>query len=315
MKARPLALALGALLWSSAGFAFCRATTCNPVKEQCAVDTSTGCVSSGTPLRWASGCITVNVQASGAPRSGISADAAEASVRRALDAWLGADCGGDSPSLAVEIGQKVSCDAPEYSSDHHNANIVVFREGEWPYEGGEDALGVTWLSFDLDQSPGELWDADIELNAVAEPLAAGEPKANQVDLDSLVTHEVGHLLGLGHTLVEDGTMIAGYTKGSTALRSLAADDMAGICAIYPPGRTTQGSSCQPRHGFSELCAAEQPPFVEPDRSEPDPSSDSPKDSKGCALTASTNGSGAGAGWLVLVAAASRRWRRRGSFTG
>jgi uncharacterized protein (TIGR03382 family) len=306
MKRLLTGLSLGGLLWSSSAFGFCRTTTCNPLQQHCAVDPGTECTTTGSPLSWVSGCITINVQRDGAPRAGISADDAEASVRRALDTWLSADCGDGLPSIAVEVGSRVTCDASEYKSDHHNANIVMFREQEWPYEGGEDALGITRLRFDDDQAPGQLWDADIELNAVDEPLSVGAPQSNEVDLDSLVTHEIGHLLGLGHTLVTDATMIAGYMHGSTSLRTLSTDDVAGICAIYPPGRELRATSCEPRHGFSELCAAEQPPFVEP-RSNADPSTT--KDSKGCAASPSTPSNGAAALFALLAASLVIRRRR------
>ncbi len=298
-------LPLAALLHSSVSFGFCRATTCDlaDVSQHCQQDVATECVITGTPLFRSGGCLTVNVQSAGAPSAGVGAADAEASVRRALNAWLTADCGNGSPSLAVELGERVSCDASEYSRDRRNANIVMFREGQWPYEGAEDALGVTRLRFDLERAPGEIWDADIELNAVTERLAVGTPKLNEVDLDSLITHEMGHLLGLGHSLAAGATMMAGYEKGSTELRSLSADDVAGICAIYPPGRDIAGRDCTPRHGFSELCAADQPPLMEPDDEEETSSS-----SQGCALgIASAPSSGA---WLYLVGAAWLVGRRR-----
>jgi MYXO-CTERM domain-containing protein len=306
MKKLGLGLVFAALLWSSSGFAFCRATTCNPLERSCATDPRTECTTTGSPLAWVSGCVTINVQRDGAPGAGVSADDAEASVRRALDAWLGADCGNGFPSIAVEVGSQVKCDVSEYEGAHHNANIVMFREQVWPYEGGEDALGVTRLRFDDDQAPGQLWDADIELNAVDEPLAVGSPASNQVDLDSLITHEMGHFFGLGHSLVTDATMIAGYMKGSTGLRTLSADDVAGICAIYPPGRELNATSCEPRHGFSELCAADQPPFVEPhgnDTTAPE------KSSKGCTTAPGTPSGTLGAA-IALVAAAAVLRRRR-----
>jgi hypothetical protein len=51
-----------------------------------------------------------------------------------------------------------------------------------------------------------------------------------------------------------------YNEHSTLLRKLSPDDIAGICAIYPPGPAIP-ASCDdtPRHGFSVLCAADQPP--------------------------------------------------------
>jgi hypothetical protein len=308
MKPLYLFPALALLLQTAPSWAFCRATTCDvgDPMQHCQMDVRTECVLTGEPLYWAGGCLTVNVQSAGAPRAGISADAAEASVRRALDTWLSADCGGALPSIAVEIGQRVSCDASEYKSDHHNANIVMFREGEWPYVGAEDALGLTRLRFDLERVPGEIWDADIELNAVEEPLAVTSPKGNQVDLDSLMTHEIGHLFGLGHSLEDGATMMAGYSLGSTELRSLTPDDVAGMCAIYPPGRSISAASCEARHGFSELCAADQPPFVEPGGDEPG-DDDSSGSSKGCAMAPATQDA---RGWLASLLLLGVGLRRR-----
>lgn len=240
--------------------AFCRAMSCDPADaaQHCNTDTQTQCVLSGQPLYWSSSCVTFSVQKDGAPQAGISYSEARDSVERALTAWTNADCGGQQPSLRFALSDAVRCDLSEYNRDHKNANIVMFREGEWPYEGGEDALGLTRVRFDIDRHEGELYDADIELNAVTEPLSVGKPQANEVDLDSLITHELGHALGLGHSTDLGATMLAGYVEGTTGLRSLGRDDVDGICNAYPPGRTAGSSSCEPRHGFSELCGAEQP---------------------------------------------------------
>jgi hypothetical protein len=264
--------------------AFCRGMSCDPANaaQHCSTDARTQCVLSGQPLYWSSSCVTFSVQKDGAPQAGISYSEARDSVERALTAWTSADCSGQQPSLSFALSDPVSCDQSEYNRDNRNANIVMFREGEWPYEGGEDALGVTRVRFDIDQHEGELRDADIELNAVTEPLSVGKPKANEVDLDSLLTHEVGHALGLGHSVDLGATMIAGYVKGTTGLRSLGTDDIDGICSVYPPGRDASSSSCEPRHGFSELCGAEQP-------DEPADTGDgggaSPSESKGCNIAA------------------------------
>lgn len=282
-----VALLSAASLTTVEARAFCRATTCDPtdVNQRCQRDNVTKCLLTGEPLHWASDCLTISVQADGAPKAGIDYEAAEASVRRAFAAWTNVDCNGAKPSLRVDVSGRVSCDLSEYSSERRNANIVMFRENEWPYAGAEDALGLTRVRFDLDNLTGELWDADIEVNAVSEPLSPDNPEPDEVDLDSLLTHEAGHVLGLGHTLDVGATMMAGYTPGSVALRTPDTDDVTGICAIYPPGRKASSSSCEPRHGFSELCANEQPPEAEP---EPDPSGAGGGESSGCNLASARN---------------------------
>jgi hypothetical protein len=74
----------------------------------------------------------------------------------------------------------------------------------------------------------------MEINATV-PLALSDPvSADAYDLQSMMTHESGHFLGLAHTPDMDASMWAYQQDGSTSKRILAVDDMAGICAIYLP---------------------------------------------------------------------------------
>jgi len=54
-----------------------------------------------------------------------------------------------------------------------------------------------------------------------------------IDFYTVVLHEMGHALGLGHSADEDSVM-ALYSVRGGALRDLSADDIAGIQAIYGP---------------------------------------------------------------------------------
>jgi len=266
-----VALAVGCSLLFSftarAAGAWCQATTCDPRKGPCATNAQ-GCFTTGLPLAWTSNCVTVSVQGDGAPKQHIDFDAARISVEHAFAAWTSATCEGGSPSISVVVNGPVACSLSEYNPDRGNANIVVFREDTWPYAGGEDALGLTLIRFDPDT--GAIWDSDIEVNAVDEPLSDGNGDPNAVDLASLLTHEAGHLLGLGHNMYDEtATMFPGYHTGSIELRSLADDDIAGICEIYPPKRKPSSTSCEPRHGFSDLCGADQPAPAAAKAPEPD----------------------------------------------
>src|SRR5690606_35595408 len=48
----------------------------------------------------------------------------------------------------------------------------------------------------------------------------------------IATHEIGHNLGLDHSNHQDATMFYAYS-GGTGSRTLASDDIAGVCALYP----------------------------------------------------------------------------------
>jgi hypothetical protein len=111
-------------------------------------------------------------------------------------------------------------------------------------------------------------------------------------------------------------MFASYKPGTSALRTLSADDTAGICEIYPTAATRNvdtvvassgteaADACDPtpRHGFGSTCA-----------SNPAPASSS--SSGGCAVSAAVSragddGKGASALLLVAVGAAVVSGRRR-----
>ena len=59
----------------------------------------------------------------------------------------------------------------------------------------------------------------------------GDPTAG-VDIQAVVTHEYGHALGLGHSSVVGATMYAGTSGNGVNVRSIEADDRAGLQAIY-----------------------------------------------------------------------------------
>ncbi|KNA11874.1 hypothetical protein SOVF_131050 [Spinacia oleracea] len=58
-----------------------------------------------------------------------------------------------------------------------------------------------------------------------------DPGINQVDLNTVVLHEIGHLLGLSHTQDQSAVMFAIVDRG-VKKRELQQDDVLGIQAIY-----------------------------------------------------------------------------------
>ena len=53
-----------------------------------------------------------------------------------------------------------------------------------------------------------------------------------IDLQGVATHEYGHALGLGHSSVAGATMAPAFLGSGVSLRSIEADDVAGLQAIY-----------------------------------------------------------------------------------
>lgn len=288
------------LLTAPGASAFCRTTTCDPnkVADMCQVDADR-CVVTGKPLSWRSSCVTIGIQELGSPRSGFTVDEVGAVLQQAFGAWMQADCGDGTPSIEVNFLGPIECGISEYNSDAANANIVIFREDTWPFLGAENAIGITTTRFDL--KTGDLWDADMELNAVGADLSIGDPIQGD-DLLSVLTHEAGHFLGLSHSYQPTATMRAVYNPAIDGddFRSLAQDDIDGICTVYPPGRKAPTASCENRHGFSEQCGDDQP---------------ASKESKGCSLNTRTVPLGGGDGGYssllaVLASVVGARLARR-----
>jgi hypothetical protein len=236
--------------------AYCRATTCDPKRETCRAPE--GCVIDGAPLHWESACLSFGVQRDASPLRHISFPVADAIIQSAFEQWMNAPCkGGGHPSFKMwDLGAPyggIICDEPEFNSTKPNANVFIFRDKDWPYEDENSTLALTSTIFE--KSSGALLDADVEINSFNNELTATSVSA-QVgkDLASIVTHEAGHFLGMGHSLVKQATMFAQYSAGDLNYRSLDPDDEAGICAIYPPDRHPAACSApSPAHGFSLYC--------------------------------------------------------------
>jgi hypothetical protein len=168
---------------------------------------------------------------------------------------MNADCGGAGPSIIFKRQPDVQCTSLEYSLHGGNANVILFRDNGWPYADAEDTLGLTTLWFD--RHTGEIFDVDVEINTTDFTFTTGDADVG-FDLLSTLQHETGHFLGLAHSPVEDATMFAMPRQGSTAGRQLSADDVAGICAVYPAGDGAPDPACEPSpQEFSPKCAKDQ----------------------------------------------------------
>lgn len=238
--------------------AFCRTTTdgsfvWTPAKP---------CADKGVPLSWASSCVGWSVQRSASVQVDLAT--ARSLVADAFAQWSGAacnaSCGGapGKPTITAQDLGPVDCGEVEYNQKGDNANVVVFRDGAWPNDGV--ALALTTVTYRLDT--GEIYDADVEVqsNPLQVKLGIKDPIASdEYDLRSILTHEIGHFLGMAHTQAVNATstMFERYNAGQTFMRDIAADDACGICTIYPP---TRKATCDvtPNGGLGNTCGGGDP---------------------------------------------------------
>jgi len=150
-------------------------------------------------------------------------------LRQGFRTWSDLPCpGGGSPDLAVGSQGLIACDAVEYNclAGDANSNLVSFRDAF-----SDEALGLRFgvialTTITANLRTGEIFDADIELNSRDEDFTLTDsttPGAR--NLHGVIHHELGHLLGLSHSL-ERGALMHALYEGTT---DPAQDDTAGIC--------------------------------------------------------------------------------------
>jgi hypothetical protein len=243
-----LALAAAASLAAGEAGAYCLTSSCNDKAGQlCTPSSPADC---GIPVRWRRACFGWSIQEDASRQVDLAT--AEALMAQAFAAWTEAPCAqGGTPSIgAINLGP-VECDQQEYNQEDGNANAVIFRDEEWPYAGQGNTLALTTVTYNLDD--GEIYDADLEVNASPPvQLTLGDADV-QHDLASILTHEAGHMLGIAHSPVTGATMTVEYLPGDTSLRDLHPDDVEAICAHYPPDANPGTCDPTPRRGFQEDC--------------------------------------------------------------
>ncbi|XVF60405.1 hypothetical protein PTKIN_Ptkin08bG0043200 [Pterospermum kingtungense] len=106
------------------------------------------------------------------------------------------------------------------------ADIIIgfhrlFHWDGYPFDGPGNVLAHAFAPQD-----GRLhYDADENWST------SNSTRINQIDLESIAVHEIGHILGLGHSQDRNAIMFAYYRPG-TINRDLGQDDIDGIRALY-----------------------------------------------------------------------------------
>jgi MYXO-CTERM domain-containing protein len=240
-------------------------------------------------------------------------------IRKSYQTWSGIACS-DLNFPEEPLSTSASDRFVGFVETGTNHNLVLFRSRSCPqvvpagdncrtqggcgnkydcWENGDGVIATTTTT--TSRSTGEIFDTDIELNdspasngsrftfttVTSLPCTSpGETGCVRIDVQNTVTHEAGHTIGLDHTSDPNATMFASAPSGEISKRKLGADDIAGVCAIYPAGQASV-----------KTCSGGSSP---------------PSDSGGCGCSKAQTGPGAALGALALALFLQirRRSRRR-----
>jgi hypothetical protein len=157
----------------------------------------------------------------------VTASAAEAAVQSALSTWSTQS----GSAFRYQYGGRVA----DTNTAVDGRNVVIFRDASG---GGALATTYSWTSGGSRvDSDIVLWDADYQF------FTGTSGCSNGAYIEDVATHELGHSLGLGHSSVTEATMYGTYTWCSTAMRTLANDDLTGLQLLYPgSGGSTGGTT-------------------------------------------------------------------------
>ncbi|QDG54432.1 matrixin family metalloprotease [Persicimonas caeni] len=181
--------------------------------------------------------------------AGVSFEQVERAARNAAASWTDVPC---ASAQVVYAGHRPSLDEvgpgeiPFLFTSPQNATCFL------PQTVGFTKLGC------VDEYPNRtvfLNSADYDWSPEPRPFqpAYTDPSGEHrltVDVESVLTHELGHVLGLSHTDDTLATMAPSY-RGDGGMRTLAVDDKLGLCAIYevatPRDECSSGRDCALGH--------------------------------------------------------------------
>ena len=94
-------------------------------------------------------------------------------------------------------------------------------------------LAATLTGYYVSQAGDDrIYDADVYTNTAQPLYSSGESCSGEYDIEGIMAHEVGHVIGIGHSNVAGATMYPTVSACNTANRTLAADDFAARDDLY-----------------------------------------------------------------------------------
>jgi hypothetical protein len=182
----------------------------------------------GGAMHWGAGVVRVDLALEdGRPAQPATADVEEAAAL-AVGTYVAA-LGDMTPDLQLDVG-RIHGRSPA-ASPSDRVNTVRWQEGAWADDYDRDALAITHTTYD--PATGRILDSDIIMNSEKAWTTGADGCDDRYDVQAVLTHELGHLLGLSHdTSDPDSAMYPSAGVCEQKKRHLSSGDLANLVRLY-----------------------------------------------------------------------------------